>query len=85
MCDIRIASEKTTFAESFVRVGMVPGDGGAWLLPRAVGPSKASEMALTGEALLAPSAGYQTLTHKTAAHKEAVMSFVEKRAPKFED
>ena len=36
MCDIRIAAENATFAESFVRVGIVPGDGGAWLLPRAV-------------------------------------------------
>jgi enoyl-CoA hydratase/carnithine racemase len=53
MCDIRIASEKATFAESFVKVGIVPGDGGAWLLPRAVGMSKASEMAFTGEALSA--------------------------------
>ncbi|MGC3983480.1 MAG: crotonase/enoyl-CoA hydratase family protein [Pseudorhodoferax sp.] len=51
MCDIRIASENATFAESFVKVGIVAGDGGAWLLPRAVGMSKAAEMAFTGEAL----------------------------------
>ena len=37
MCDIRIASEKAKFAESFVKLGIIPGDGGAWLLPRVTG------------------------------------------------
>lgn len=49
MCDIRIAGRAAKFAESFVRLGIIPGDGGAWLLPRAVGFAKASEMALTGD------------------------------------
>ena len=51
MCDIRIASADATFAESFLRVGLVPGDGGAWLLPRVVGYPRALEMALTCRAI----------------------------------
>ena len=51
MCDIRIAGESAKFAESFVKVGIVPGDGGAFLLPRVVGFAKAAEMSLTGDLL----------------------------------
>lgn len=51
MCDIRIAAEGAKFAESFVKLGIVPGDGGAWLLPRVVGLSKAAEMSFTGDAI----------------------------------
>ena len=56
MCDIRIAGESARFAESFVAVGIIPGDGGAWLLPRVVGFSKACEMTFTGDALDAAAA-----------------------------
>jgi len=56
MCDIRIASEKASFAESFIKVGIVPGDGGAWLLPRVVGMSAALEMSFTGDTLDAQAA-----------------------------
>jgi enoyl-CoA hydratase/carnithine racemase len=51
LCDIRIASTRARFAESFVRLGIIPGDGGAWLLPRAIGLSRAAEMAFTGETI----------------------------------
>jgi len=56
MCDIRIAGKSARFAESFVKLGIVPGDGGAWLLPRVVGYSKAAEMAFTGDVLSADEA-----------------------------
>ena len=49
MCDIRLASTRASFAESFLRVGLVSGDGGAWYLPRVVGLSRAFEMAFTGD------------------------------------
>ena len=51
MADIRIASENARFAESFLKVGLIPGDGGAWFLPRVVGFSKAAELTFTGDML----------------------------------
>lgn len=51
MCDVRISADTAKFAESFVKLGIVPGDGGAWLLPRIVGMPKASLMALTGDTI----------------------------------
>jgi len=56
MCDIRIASERAVFAESFVKLGLISGDGGCWLLQRAIGYSSAAEMAFTGDTLDAQAA-----------------------------
>jgi 2-(1,2-epoxy-1,2-dihydrophenyl)acetyl-CoA isomerase len=50
-CDIRIAAQSARFAESFVRLGLVPGDGGAWFLQRIVGYAKAFELSLTGKTI----------------------------------
>jgi enoyl-CoA hydratase/carnithine racemase len=51
MCDIRLASQTARFAESFVKLGIIPGDGGAWLLPRIIGMPRATLMALTGDTI----------------------------------
>ncbi|AWH94564.1 crotonase/enoyl-CoA hydratase family protein [Dietzia psychralcaliphila] len=56
MCDLRVASTKAWFAESFVQLGIIPGDGGAWLLTKAIGPARAAEMALTGDRVKAEQA-----------------------------
>lgn len=56
MCDIRIAADNAEFAESFMRMGLVSGDGGAWFLSRLVGPSRAAEMTFTGEFIKAEEA-----------------------------
>mgnify|MGYP000069978563 CR=1 FL=1 len=70
MCDIRIASEGAKFAESFIKVGIVPGDGGAWLLPRVVGMSKAAEMSFTGETIDAREALACGLVSRVVPHDE---------------
>jgi enoyl-CoA hydratase/carnithine racemase len=70
MCDMRIASEKASFAESFVKVGIVPGDGGAWLLPRVVGMSVACEMSFTGDVLTPQEAKEVRLVSRVVPHEE---------------
>lgn len=49
MCDLRVGSQSSTFAETFTRMGLVPGDGGTFFLQRVVGYSKAMQMFLTAE------------------------------------
>ena len=54
--DIRIASQDAKFGATFLSIGLIPGDGGAWLLPRAIGRSRASQLFFTGELIDAQTA-----------------------------
>jgi enoyl-CoA hydratase/carnithine racemase len=56
MCDIRIASDSATMAESFINVGIIPGDGGAWFLQRLIGYQLAAELTFSGRVIKADEA-----------------------------
>lgn len=70
MCDIRVASTNATFAESFVKLGIIPGDGGAFLLQRIVGVAKAAELTLTGRTINASEALECDLVSKVVSADE---------------
>lgn len=55
-CDLCIAAENALFIQAFVNIGLIPDTGGVYLLTRAVGVSKASELALTGKRISAKEA-----------------------------
>ena len=55
-CDIRIAAEKATFSEAFVRMGLIPADGSCWNLPRLIGVSNTLLLQYTGDRVDGPEA-----------------------------
>jgi len=56
MCDLRIGSTEAFFGETFVNLGIIPGDGGAWFLQRLIGYQKAAELTFTGRIVKADEA-----------------------------
>jgi enoyl-CoA hydratase/carnithine racemase len=56
MADIRLMADTAVVAESYAKLGIIPGGGGAWLLPRLIGPQRAAMMMLTGDAINAAKA-----------------------------
>jgi enoyl-CoA hydratase/carnithine racemase len=56
LADLRIAADNAVFAASFLRMGLVPGDGGAWILPRVIGRARAAELFFTGDSIDAATA-----------------------------
>ena len=56
MCDLRIGSSAAVLGETFINLGIIPGDGGAWFLQRLIGYQKAAELVFTGRLLKADEA-----------------------------
>jgi enoyl-CoA hydratase/carnithine racemase len=70
MCDLRVASDRAMFACSFIKLGIVPGDGGAWLLSRTIGQARAMEMMLTGDTIDAQQALAYGLATRVVPHEK---------------
>ena len=64
MCDLRISTESAKFGSTFARVGLIPGDGGAYLLNRVVGFARALELILTARVIDAEEAADIDLVHR---------------------
>jgi 2-(1,2-epoxy-1,2-dihydrophenyl)acetyl-CoA isomerase len=69
-CDLVLAAEEAKFIEVFVRRGLVPDGGGAYLLPRLVGPQRAKELMFFGDSLPAAEAERIGLVNRVVAAHE---------------
>ena len=76
-CDIRVASERAKLGETYINMGLAPGNGGTWFLPRLVGSGMAAELALTGEVVDAQRALEIGLVGRVVPHDELLASAVE--------
>lgn len=56
LADTRIAADSALFGATFLKIGLIPGDGGAWLLPRIIGMARASQLLYTGDVIDAATA-----------------------------
>ncbi len=68
-CDLRIVSEKASFIQAFVKVGLIPDSGACWLLPRLVGLGKAMEWMMTGEKVDAQTALASGLVNRVVSEE----------------
>lgn len=68
LADIRIASENAKFGVTFLKLGIIPGDGGTWILPRVIGMSRAAELFYTGEVIDAETAHEWGLVSRVVPH-----------------
>jgi enoyl-CoA hydratase/carnithine racemase len=83
MCDIRVAAKSARFSEGYIRVGLVPGNGGCYFLPRLVGTAQALELLWTGDFVSAEQAekiGLVNHVYEDATFKEDVYALARKIA-----
>jgi enoyl-CoA hydratase/carnithine racemase len=83
MTDIRIAADTARFGVTFLKLGLIPGDGGAWLLPRTIGMSRACELLFTGDVIDAATAASWGLVSRVvpaASLMDEAMALAEKIA-----
>lgn len=73
LADIRIASKNARFGVTFLKIGLIPGDGGAWLLPKIIGLSMASELLFTGKLINADQAKECGLISKVFEESELMI------------
>ena len=66
--DIRIASERASFGVPFLKLGIIPGDGGSWLLPRNIGYARAAELLFTARSIDAATAAEWGLVNRVVTH-----------------
>lgn len=67
-CDLKLASDKASFVQAFVHIGLVPDSGSTWFLPRLVGLTKAMELALLGDKVSAEEAARIGLINRVVPH-----------------
>ncbi len=76
-CDIRIASENAVFSEAFVRMGLIPGDGSCWQLPRLIGLSNTFLLQYTGDRIDGAESYRMGLVSKVLPHEEFMPAAME--------
>jgi 2-(1,2-epoxy-1,2-dihydrophenyl)acetyl-CoA isomerase len=69
-CDLVVASSRASFVQAFVKLGLHPDFGCAWILPRLIGPARARELLFTGRAIDASEAQSMGLINRVVAHDE---------------
>ena len=70
MADIRMASDRAKFGETFLNLGIIPGDGGAWFLQRLIGYQRAAELTLTGRVIDAHEAQQHGIVLEVIPHDD---------------